>query len=344
LPPDQQFVIETVHPGIVPPGTPISFTFEHFYTGPPDPNNPTADITITVKIFDDDALVQGVVQPGISNLESIAITNPGIDTVNVAIDTTARVPRIEFVVQPTTTVLIDQTSSSLQSLQSQSGRVASSERSVTSERFLELVSYSPDGTETGRYILKEEALANLRALFATLPDGHYRIFLVRTETNARRLVIEVYVRGGRVIDPLDRSEGTRDRPPTESQQIEVVPIEENPFIVPADEAGAPNAAAPAQEPKGSAPGWEVDEVAIPATVAERSESWQFSARSLRWGVPLAGLALASGRGRWSEEIGQAFERANRSAWQRLRRAGRLGRREDAVASRRVYSGGIETGA
>jgi hypothetical protein len=289
----------------------------HTYLGPPDPLNPTADIIITLTLLDDN---------GGSVSAQVAIGNPGIDTVNVAIDTTPQVPRLEFAAPTPIPALIDQTTSSIQSLQSETGRVARGELAVTSERFLELVSYSPDGKETGRYILKEEALANLRALFASLPDGHYRIYLVRTETNARRLVIEVYVRGGRVIDPSDDSEGTRDRPPTESQQIQAPPIEENPFIVPAGEAGEPNAAAPVLEPETATTGWVFDDEAVPLSVAQRMETKELTARSLRWGAPLAGLALvAAGRGRWSEEVGQAFERADRNAWQRLRRAGRLRR-------------------
>jgi hypothetical protein len=290
----------------------------HTYLGPPDPLNPTADIIITLTLVDDN---------GGSVSAQVAIGNPGIDTVNVAIDTTPQVPKLEFVPPAPIQVLIDQTSSSIQNLQSQTGRVARSELAVTSERFLELVSYSPDGQETGRYILKEEALANLRALFASLPDGHYRIYLVRTETNARRLVIEVYVRGGRVIDPSDDSEGTRDRPPTESQQIEAPPIEENPFIVPAGEAAEPNAGiVPEQEPAASVAGWGIEEAVVALPVTEQIEAKEFTARSLRWGVPLAGLALAAvGRGRWAEEVGQAFERADRGSWQRLHRAGRLRR-------------------
>ena len=54
----------------------------------------------------------------------------------------------------------------------------------------------------------------MRGLFATLPDNRYKIFLVRTDNNSRRLVMDVFVRRGRVIDPSDESEGTRDRPPT----------------------------------------------------------------------------------------------------------------------------------
>jgi hypothetical protein len=73
LPPQERFVVERVHAG----ATPASFTIEHIYNGPPNPLNPTADITIIVQVFDDDAATAGVVQPGISNLESVTISNPG---------------------------------------------------------------------------------------------------------------------------------------------------------------------------------------------------------------------------------------------------------------------------
>ena len=105
-------------------------------------------------------------------------------------------------------------------------RVASGESSVASERYLVLVVVSPDGEELERYRVKDEALQDLRGLFATLPENRYRIYLVRTENNSWRLVIEVTVRHyydralrawrGRIVDPADISEGTRDRPPAQS--------------------------------------------------------------------------------------------------------------------------------
>ena len=95
-----------------------------------------------------------------------------------------------------------------------------------SERYLELRVINPDGSEGPGYRLPAKVLNNLPALFRNLPDNHYKIFLVQSETNARRLVIEVFVRNGKLIDPGDDSEGARDRPPTEEATTR--PVEEQP--------------------------------------------------------------------------------------------------------------------
>ena len=76
----------------------------------------------------------------------------------------------------------------------------------------------------------------MRGLIATLPDNHYKIYLVSTENNSHRLVLDVYVRQGRVVDPSDDSEGTRDRPPTEAgEQNQALPLENNPLLEQAPE-------------------------------------------------------------------------------------------------------------
>ena len=142
------------------------------------------------------------------------ITNPGINTFNVAIDTTPDVPRLALAAQPPPPVLLDQQSAAPSSLQPPVLSIARSELTTTSDRYLELVVVSPDGNEIERYRLSDEALVDLRGLFATLPDNRYKIFLIRTDNNSRRLVMDVFVRRGRVIDPSDESEGNRDRPPT----------------------------------------------------------------------------------------------------------------------------------
>ena len=77
-----------------------SFEVEHRYLGPPDPLHPTADIPITVTLIDDNG---GTVS------DAIAIGNPGIDVVNVAIDTTPDVPRLEFIPQQMVQVILDRT-------------------------------------------------------------------------------------------------------------------------------------------------------------------------------------------------------------------------------------------
>ena len=91
-----------------------------------------------------------------------------------------------------------------------------------------------EGNEGPGYRLRPEVLQDLPGLFRSLPDNHYAVYVVNTETNTRRLVIEVYVRNGKLIDPGDDSEGTRDRPPTDEQTtepVEAVPAEAAPVQI-----------------------------------------------------------------------------------------------------------------
>jgi WD40 repeat protein len=80
---------------------------------------------------------------------------------------------------------------------------------VNRERYLELEMSSPDGVVIATHSLVPEALSNLQGLAAVLPGGHYRVFYVRTDLNSRRLIIDFYVRTGRIIDPSDDSDGIR---------------------------------------------------------------------------------------------------------------------------------------
>jgi PKD repeat protein len=305
-----------------------SFNVEHQYLGPPNPLNPSADITIAVTVMDDNLG---------SDAASIQIGNPGIQVINVAIDTTPDVPRLEFVPQPTAQVLLNQNTTSPQTLQSISARVVTGELVLTSDRYLELVVISPEGKETMRYRLKDEALLDLRGLIATLPDNHYKIYLVSTETDSRRLVLDVFVRQGRVVDPADDSEGTRDRPPTESaeqNQQEQTPQEQAPAggqVQPLD--GNPLLERVPENPAGPEGGAGVPAAAHPvaanceaeASVTENDAMNRPvpSPSRLRWAVPLAGFGLVAQRGSWSQEIDEAFDRADDRAWRRLRQAGRL---------------------
>jgi hypothetical protein len=313
-----------------------SFGITHQYLGPPDPLNPTADIKITVSVVDDnDASVT----------DFTTITNPGINTFNVYIDTTPNVPRLELAVQQQASVFLNEQSAAPSSLQPPLVRVARSELTATSDRYLELVVVTPDGNETERYRLSDEALVDLRGLFSTLPDNRYKIFLIRTDNNSRRLVMDVFVRHGRVIDPSDDSEGTRDRPPTAegtqhknvqqnnvpqnngkqngAPQPQAVPLQNNPLLkrVPDAKAGAANESGlPAIGPTSDVAQPEVKDIS--ETQPTRSRG------SMKWALPLAGLGLVASRESWSERLGAALETADDEAWQRLRRAGRLGRSGD----------------
>jgi hypothetical protein len=214
-------------------------------------------------------------------------------------------------------------------VQSTDGSDSGGEAATAARRYLELVAYEPDGSVRSRHELSEEELADLRALFAKLPDGRYQIFLVRTDTNTRRLVMDVYVRRGKLIDPLDESEGSRDRPPaSEPEQAGgAAMIEQQPALDAAANAHDGNT--------GVLPNHS-------ATVDSNSETIEIGAlpdvhpapsphppapnyNSLRWGSSLAALAIAAGGSGWSRKVDSALARADRRAWQRLRRAGRLGR-------------------
>jgi hypothetical protein len=146
-------------------------------------------------------------------------------------------------------------------------------------------------------------LNNLPALFRNLPDNHYKIYLVQSETNAKRLVIEVFVRNGKLIDPGDDSEGARDRPPTEEATTR--PIEEQPAAAPSGEA-APMVELP-EDPQTSLDG----------RLRPRSSS------AIYHSATLAGVAIAlSGAGRNSfHKLEAALARAKPDQWKRLRSVG-----------------------
>ena len=88
---------------------------------------------------------------------------------------------------------------------------------------------APDVTEMEVHRIRDDALFDLRELFATLPDGRYKIFRVQPGNNSRRLIIEVYVRSGRIIDPSDSSEGTSDPRPLTKRQSRPCPSTRIPF-------------------------------------------------------------------------------------------------------------------
>jgi hypothetical protein len=309
-----------------------SFEVQHRYLGPPDPLNPTADIVITLTLLDDN---------GGSVEASVAVGNPGIETTMVAIDTTPQVPRLEFAPPAPPEALLDQQSSSVQGFQSTTVRVAGGELTATSERYLVLVVISPDGEESEPYLLKDEALLDLRGFFATLPENRYRIYLVRTDNiDSWRLVIEVSVRRyydralrqwrGRIVDPNDVSEGTRDRPPTSEAPVDAVPLEENPLLEPLSKAADPAAGEPQPGHAERQPGAN-EAAAVPPPPGPEP-------RFLRWSLPLAaGLALAAGSGDWSQRLEAALRQADQRAWQRLRRIARA-RRPAGSAS----TGGIDS--
>ena len=292
LPPGDRFVVETVYVG----PTPESFTIVHQYTGPPDPSSPAADILITVKILDDDFGTTAI-DIGQSNLESVAISNPGLGTTPIRIDTTPQVPRLIFPARTESTLFFEGPATTEGLVRGADLRSAAGDTKAANQRFLELRVISSSGEMSEGIRLKSEVLSDLPGLFRRLADNRYAIYLVRTETNTRRLVIEFFVRNGRAIDPGDDSEGTRDRPPTDdaSQQ----PLQLQP-IAPAAEEGD------SADPEKSAATSDLPE----DLAAGDSLSWS----------PLIGTALvaSSSYRSWAEQVDRTVASAGTRAWRRLR--------------------------
>ena len=234
LPPDQRFVVETVHVG----PTPQSFTLGHNYAGPPNPANPTADIIIRVQILDDDFGTAGVMASGESNIEFVAIGQPGIEDRAVVFDLTSDLGGGQFQTIERSVASLNLIESAPSRLDTSDIRTGGGDLSATSERYFELRVVYADGELSEPIRLKDEALDDLAGLLKRLPDNHYQIFLVRTENNSRRLVIDVAVRDGRAVDPSDDSDGTRDRPPTIDEALDMRPeaVDDG---VPAEGAGQP---------------------------------------------------------------------------------------------------------
>jgi PKD repeat protein len=306
-----------------------SSEIQHQYLGPPDPMHPTQDIKITMIVADDD---------NAQITDSIFVKNPGIQTQMVAIDTTPDVARLEFPVPALAAVFAEQQATSTDSLQNIDSRAAAGEMAAASDRYLELRVVYPDDTEGQGYRIKDEALNDLRGFFKTLPDGKYRVYLVRTENNSHRLVIEVNVRRGHVIDMSDESEGTRDRPPTsEDKGPPAKPLNENPQLQPVPGgvgSNVPNV--PAAAVTTATPPTEMQS-AEDAPAASR-ESNPESAEPVKRAAAFTGLGLVAAARPWSEEVDEALAEADERAWQRLRRAGRRGRFQHHPAPSGVLKG------
>ncbi len=307
LVPADRFVPETAVPG---PGT-KTLTLQHRYDGPPDPTSPASDIVISVFVRDDDFGFPLVVDPGQSETQTVAISNPGTGGDPVAIDTTPEVPRLLFPQQDEASFFFAASNSDEANAQTTDLRTAVGDTQSTTDRYLELRVIDPaTGEESEGYRLKDEVLEDLPGFFRTLPDNRYAIYLVRTETNTRRLVIEVYVRNGKVIDPGDDSEGTRDRPPTDEtdQNEQQGTIEQEPILNPAQPT--------AQETE---PAEDADSTEVPTENQNGAIPTPNVRLRLLLGSTLIGLAASEAGRSWSEEVGKALASADPKHWSALRR-------------------------
>ncbi len=312
------FVIDLT--GLEGPGV-FTVTLKHVYDGPPNPLSPASDIEIFVFVGDDDfgQPFASVFENGQSQIRMATISNPGLGPEPVRIDTTPQVPALLFPRKVGVGFYSDVPSDFKKSLGRGEVRAPAAELNATTDRYLELRVIDSLGQPGEGYRLKAEVLNDLPGLFHTLPDNHYKIYLVRVETNSRRLVVEVYVRNGKVIDPGDDSQGTRDRPPTDetTRQLEATgQLEEgqSPEIKQPVAGDAPAPVDPAPVPP-DATSAELDSATTDALAPTWSESRQ---SPLNWAPAVAGLVATTSFRSWAEQVDQAVSQAQPRQWKRLR--------------------------
>jgi len=305
LPPDQRFVAETF---VLGPGT-QTLTLLHTYAGPPNPASPASDILLSVFIRDDD-FGDRVVALGQSETRRVAISNPGIGVTPVVIDTTPLVPRLVFPQQEEHAFFLGATLSDEGEVQTADLRTAVGDTKSATDRFLELRVIDPASAEPSEgYRLKPEVLHDLPGLFRTLPDNRYAIYLVRTETNSRRLVIEVDVRNGKLIDPGDDSEGTRDRPPTE---------EATERAREGNDSATDKAANSGKINDGAKHDSQAEEVPALDFAPPEADAVGLQRTRMLLGTALVGLAASKSGRSWAERIDQVVATADSRKWHRLR--------------------------
>ena len=337
--PQERFEIIDIQP--IPDGAGgHSYTITHQYLGPPNPLNPAADITISVKIWDDELVasslnvpeaVQPVTDPGESNVEIVVIGNFGTGSNDpVFIDTTPQVPMLTISERPADTVVVVDANTSVAVTTAGEISGAGGESVVTGERYLELKVINPDGTESEEGVpLSDRWLNNLPGLFRKLPDNHYAIYLVQAETDVRRLVIDVFVRNGKLIDPGDDSEGARDRPPTDeaSNASSTEALKE----ALGDDQSVGEENLPPQSSLNHAEPW-MPTLSAPGASSVANVNFEArtarSGAALRYGRALAGVAvgLAAANTSWRRQVDKALAEAKPGRWKRLRTAGYWRRR------------------
>ena len=148
--------------------------------------------------------------------------------------------------------------------------------------------------------LKDATLDQLPALFGLLPEGHYRIYVVYTETNSRRLALDFNIRAGAVIDPSDDSDGGRDRPRTDEvwQPESLEPSDESASILD-QELPTPPATPDQAQMSPSKPQTEAND-----SLEDQS-------------VTAMALAAAAYQTKRSEQVEGALCRAHEQRWHRL---------------------------
>jgi len=190
---------------VIGPGQMQSFQSTHQYLGPPDPANPAAPIPLTITIDDGD---EGIVTvetffevPGSGLVSVVALPAPPAPTL-IGLGQINRIEEAPQVRAADAAVVQSANDNA-------SGGDTAGEEDV---RSIVLRIIHPSGElvrdpQTGRVkelLLTEAQLKDLRDFFRIWPDGHYRIDL--REGKTERLIIEVYVREGEMVDRADIEE------------------------------------------------------------------------------------------------------------------------------------------
>jgi hypothetical protein len=235
-------------------------------------------------------------EPGISGEVTAVIKNPGIGAEPFRIDTTPRVPQLTFPVREVPLFVASNSGATFTAQQTFMLGGTAGEAPAGSYWFFALRIIDADGNEGPQYTLPSDVLEDLPGLFRTLPDNHYRIYVINTETNVPRLVIDVFVRNGKMIDPGDDSEGTRDRPPTDEKHVEP--------------AAPPNEGVPPTVPAG--------EGAADGDQAKYDMPTPFlRERFSRWTTVAMGLAASTSAQSWAHRVDEALAKATSEQWRKL---------------------------
>jgi len=266
-----------------------------------------------VHLGDDDLGETFVQDDGMSQIRMATFSNPGVRAEPVS-SVIAVQSRVLFSRQVTNTLFFEASSNVEEALRGTGFRTSGGDLNVTSDRFLELRVIDSRGQVVESHRLKVEVLNDMPALFRTLPDKHYALYLVHVETKTSQLVVDVYVRNGKVIDPGDDSEGTRDRPPTEEATRQSEDVRKLETKQPeAREKGTP--AAPARPEDVSS------QQEVPAA---EGGAWSENGPSpldgahQHWGPALAGLVATSSFRSWAKRVDRTVAQAGSRQWKRLR--------------------------
>ena len=170
---------------------PGPFAFSHQYAGGnPNSLNPAAPISINVHVVDDDT----------GEVDGQAIAEVlGTGLTIAYIDTTPAVPKlpVQTVVTGATDDVVRHAAPIERHQDETRSTFAESRRAENVRVSLWLVLNS--GAEQIKRMLSLDVLDDLRSFFHLLPDGHYRVYV--EQDGAKRLVLDVHLRQGRVVSP-----------------------------------------------------------------------------------------------------------------------------------------------